>query len=170
MFYGYMSFNRDEANLQLNNAIMKILTDELPLLKEKIKELCAEAKKAKYLVYVFSTLLFIVGIFFLIVALSLFTMGGIDKWERILEILGFGSASATSFVSLLLLQPIKKVQEANSDASQAEIVYYCWELGILLYIRAMDVDDRDSIKEAAEKIKELTSKAIQLLERYYEIE
>ena len=163
-------FDRERANLELNAIIMKILTEELPLLKEKIKKLCAEVKRAKYLIYVFSILLFIVGIFFLTVALSLFAAGGTNDWEGLLETLGFGSASATSFASLLLLQPIKKIQEANSDASQAEMVYYSWELGILLYIRAMDVNDRNSIKEAAEKIRDLTSTAIQLLEKYYEIE
>lgn len=85
-----------------------------------------------------------------------------------IESLGFGSASSLSFISLLLLNPIKKIQKANSDASQAEMTYLCWELGILLHIRAMDINDRDSIKETAEKIRDLTSNAIRLLEKYYE--
>ncbi|MEA2054969.1 MAG: hypothetical protein U9O96_07705 [Candidatus Thermoplasmatota archaeon] len=160
-------FDIEEANLQLSNTIMKILTEEMPALKEKIKKMCLEVKRAKYLIYVFSVALFMMGIFFLIAALSLAFS---NNWEKVVEGLGFGSASAASLVSLLLLRPINRVQEANSDASQAEMIYYCWELGILLYIRAMDITDRGSIKEAAEKIRDLTSKAIGLLEKYYEIE
>ncbi len=165
-------FDRDDANSQLNNTIMKIMTDELPALKEKIKKLCEEAKRAKYLVYIFSGALFAVGLFFLMIALylGLSAADGVEEWKNVIEILGFGSASVTSFISVLLIHPIKKIQEANSDASQAEMVYYSWELAVLLYIRAMDITDRDSIKESAEKIEEMTATFIGLLERYYEIE
>jgi hypothetical protein len=50
------------------------------------------------------------------------------------------------------------------------MIYYCWELGVFLYIRAMDITKRASIKEAAEKIQEITSTSVELLEHYYEIE
>lgn len=163
-------FDRDEANSHLNNTIMNILVEEMPLLKKKIKKLCEEVKRAKYLIYIFSGALFGVGIFFLIVALSLALSTPFDDWSIIIESLGFGSASATSFISVLLLNPIKKIQQANSDASQAEMVFYSWQLGVLLYIRAMDITERESIKEAAEKIEELTATSIDLLEKYYEIE
>jgi len=163
-------FDRDEANSHLNNTIMNILVEEIPLLKKKIKKLCEEVKRAKYLIYIFSGALFGVGIFFLMMALSLAFSMSPDKWDTILGSLGFGSASATSFISVLLLNPIKKIQQANSDASQAEMVFYSWQLGVLLYIRAMDITERESIKEAAEKIGELTVTSIDLLEKYYEIE
>jgi len=163
-------FDRDEANSHLNNTIMNILVEEMPLLKKKIKKLCEEVKRAKYLVYIFSGALFGVGIFFLIMALSATPSISPDKWDTIFASLGFGSASATSFVSVLLLNPIKKIQQANSDASQAEMVFYSWQLGVLLYIRAMDITDRESIKEAAGKIEEITAMSIDLLEKYYEIE
>ena len=165
-------FNRDDANVQLNKLILGILTDELPLLKKKIRKLCLEIKRAKYLIYIFSGALFVIGIFFLIVALNIAypSSNGGGDWKEILEVLGFGAASGTSFISVLLLQPIKRIQKANSDASQAEMVYYCWELGILLHIRAMDITKRDSIKEAAKKIGEITSTSVELLEKYYELE
>jgi len=163
-------FDRDGANIHLNNTIMEILTAELPVLKEKIKRMCEEAKRAKYIVYMFSGMLFGTGIFFLMVALSYIFQPSPDGWEDMLATLGFGSASATTFVSVLLLNPVKKIQEANSDTSQAEMVYYAWELSVILYIRAMDVDDRDSIKEAAERIVELTDSCIGMLENYYEME
>jgi len=162
-------FDRDGANLQLNSTIMEILTDELPELKEKIKRMCEEAKRAKYIVYVFSGMLFAAGIFFLMVALSFIFSSPLNEWDK-MGILGFGSASATTFVSVLLINPVRKIQEANSDASQAEMVYYAWELSVILYIRAMDVNDRDSIKEAAERIEELTASCIGMLEKYYEME
>lgn len=141
----------------------------MPALKERIKKLCFELKKAKYIIYIFSTALFLVGLFFLIVALSTI-FNSINDWIELLKAIGFGGASATSFISLMILNPIEKIREANFDASQAEMIYNCWELGILLYIRAMDIDDRESIKEAARNIEELTTTAIELLEKYTEIE
>ncbi len=162
-------FDRDRANLQLNSIIMKILMEEMPILKEKIRKFCRELRKAKYIIYIFSIAIFAVGLFFLTTAL-LTALPANNDWLKIVEGLGFGGASATSFISLMLLNPIKKIQDANSDASQAEMIFYCWELGIFLHIRAMDINDRDSIKEAAEKIKELTAEAISLLEEYTEIE
>jgi len=163
-------FDRDGANSELNATIMKILMDELPLLKEKIKKLCDGARNAKYIVYIFSGMLFGIGFFFLIVALSYIFQRPPGGWENILATLGFGSASATTFASVLLVNPVKKIQEANSDASQAEMVYNAWELGVLLYIRAMDVTDRDSIRDAAGRIEELTASSIGMLEEYYEME
>ena len=148
---------------------MKVLTQEMPALKERIKKLCFELKKAKYIIYIFSTALFLVGLFFLIVALSTI-FNSINDWIELLKAIGFGGASATSFISLMILNPIEKIRDANFDASQAEMIYNCWELGILLYIRAMDIDDRESIKEAARNIEELTTTAIELLEKYTEIE
>ncbi len=162
-------FDRDGANSQLNGTIMKILMEEMPLLKEKIKKLCDGARNTKYIVYTFSSMLFGIGLFFLIVALSYVFRSPTDGWNM-LATLGFGSASATTFVSVLLINPVKKIQDANSDASQAEMVYNAWELGVLLYIRAMDVTDRDSIKEAAKKIEGLTVSSVGMLEEYYEIE
>lgn len=150
-------FDRDGANSELNATIMKILMDELPLLKEKIKKLCDGARNAKYIVYIF-----------LIVALSYIFQLPPEGWGDILATLGFGSASATTFASVLLVNPVKKIQQANSDASQAEMVYNAWELGVLLYIRAMDVTDRDSIRDAAGRIEELTASSIGMLEEYYE--
>ena len=162
-------FDIDEANQDLENIIQKILIKELPILKNRIEKLCEEVKKAKYIIYAFSISLFIVGIFFLIVALSLtFLTNGIDNFGKLIESLGFGSASGTSFVSLMLLNPIKKIRDANSDASQAEMIYQSWEMGVLLYIRAMDINNRETIKEAAEKIKNLTEKSIELIESYTE--
>ena len=156
-----MSNTINWANNQLNN-IMDVLTEEMPALKERIKKLCIEVRRAKYIIYAFSIALFTVGIFFLLVALTTIFLPSKYNLIKIIEGLGFGSASATSFVSLIFLNPIKKIQNANSDANQAEMIYYCWELGILLYIRAMDVNNRESIKETAEKIGELTKKAISL--------
>jgi hypothetical protein len=163
-------FDRDEANSHLNNTIMSILVEEMPRLREKIKKLCEEVKRAKYLTYIFSGALFGVGIFFLVVALTLVFSKPSDDWSTMIISLGFGSASATSFISVLLMNPIKKIQQANSDASQAEMIFYSWQLGVLLYIRAMDITERESIKESAEKIEELTATSIDLLEKYYEIE
>ena len=52
-------FDREQANLELNAIIMKILTEELPLLKEKIKKLFENRgkviKKLKSLGYIYIT-------------------------------------------------------------------------------------------------------------------
>ncbi|HDN96107.1 MAG: hypothetical protein DRN11_01500 [Thermoplasmata archaeon] len=161
-----MEFDKSRANIELNNIIMNILTQEMPALKEKIKKLCLELKRAKYLIYIFSSALFAVGLFFLIVALSI--AFHTNTIADTLKTLGFGGASATSFVSLMLINPIERIRDANFNASQAEMIYNFWELAILLYIRAMDIDDRESIKETAEKIREATATAIKLLEKYVE--
>jgi hypothetical protein len=164
------SFDRDKANEQVNYSILKILVDELPDLKKHVADLCNEVRKAKYIIYAFSIALFVVGLFFLIAALLLtYSQGeGPENWQTILEAFGFGSAGASSFVALLILHPADKIQKINSDASQAQMIYHNWQLGILLYIRAMDINDRESIKEAANNIQKHTATAIKILENYTE--
>ncbi|MGC9554075.1 MAG: hypothetical protein ACP5EK_02075 [Thermoplasmatota archaeon] len=163
-------FDVARANFEINKTIQNVVEGELPDLKKRVKELCSEMQQAKRIVYVFSVALFAVGLFFLVGALTLalgvWQLG--DMAAEVLATLGFGGAGATSFVSLMLLHPMEKVQRVNSDASQAEMVFHDWHLGILLYIRAMDANDRESIKEAARNIREHTESAIALLEHYTE--
>jgi len=161
------AFDREKANTHLNNVILNVIDEELPDLKTRVKVLCSEVKKAKYIVYALSIALFLVGIFFVVVAL-LISLNNPGDLEYMLHILGFGAASATSFVSLMLLRPMEKVQKVNSDAGQAEMIYQSWHLEISLFIRAMDVTDRTSIEEAALNIRESTEAAIMLLETYAE--
>jgi hypothetical protein len=167
----YNKFDRDKANLELINTVQKIITEELPKIKDKINKQSLSIRTTKITVTILSIAIFIVGIVFLTAALSIgfFSGQGIESWVKILEILGFGSASGLSFISIMLLNPIKKIQESNSNAIQAEMINRCWELGIILYIRAMDINDRESVKEAVLNINDLTINSIDLLEKYYEL-
>lgn len=159
-------FDRDRANEEVNHTILRVVDGELPDLKKRITNMCMELQRAKYIVYAQSLALFTVGLFFLILAIA--TGIGAGKLDETLGTLGFGAAGGTTFVALLLLQPIKKIQKVNSDAGQAEMIYQQWHLGILLYIRAMDITDRESIKEAAKNIRNHTTSAIRMLEKYTE--
>ncbi|MBS3773272.1 MAG: hypothetical protein KGY55_03630 [Candidatus Thermoplasmatota archaeon] len=162
------AFDRKQANTHLNNVILNVLEEELPDLKARVKVLCREVKKAKYIVYGLSIALFLVGILFVAAALAISLADELATYDSTLQVLGFGSASAASFISLMLLHPIKKVQKVNSDAGQAEMVYQSWHLEISLFIRAMDISERTSIEQAARNIRESTRAAIQLLEQYAE--
>ena len=162
-------FDIARANLEINKTIQHVVEGELPDLKKRVKILCSEMQKAKRIVYAFSIALFVVGLFFIIEALILaLGEGGLEGGFNVLGALGFGSAGATTFIGLMILHPIKKIQKVNSDASQSEMVYHDWHLGILLYVRAMDANDRESIKEAARNIRNHTESAIDLLEEYAE--
>lgn len=163
-------FDKNKANLELINTVQKIITEELPKIKEKINKQSLGIRTTKITVTILSISIFCVGLVFLTAALyvGLFS-GGMDSFVKILEILGFGTASGLSFISIMLLNPIRKIQESNSNAIQAEMINRCWELGIILYIRAMDINDRESVKEAVDNINILTVNSIDLLEKYYEI-
>jgi hypothetical protein len=161
------AFDREKANTDLNKVILNVIEEELPDLKTRVKVLCSEVKKAKYIVYALSIALFLVGVFFVVAAL-LVSKDNLGELEYTLQALGFGAASATSFVSLMLLRPMEKIQKVNSDAGQAEMIYQSWHLEISLFIRAMDVTDRMTIEEAALNIRESTTAAIERLETYAE--
>ena len=162
-------FDIARANEEINKNIQNVVEGELPDLKKRVKTLCSEMQKAKRIIYAFSIALFVVGLFFIIEALVLVVWGGgLEGGFNVLGALGFGSAGVTTFIGLMILHPMKKIQQVNSDASQAEMVYHHWHLGILLYIRAMDANDRESIKEAASNIRDHTESAINLLEEYTE--
>jgi len=161
-------FDRDKANVFLNNIIHDILTIELPSLRKKITNLCLESKKTKLIIFVMSLIIFSGGCFLLITSIYIINSENISDDYKTIGSLGFGCAGGLSFISLFLINPINKIQKANSDSIQSEIILYCWEMAILLHIRAMDITDRKNINETADKIKELTINCIQLLERYYE--
>jgi uncharacterized membrane protein YtjA (UPF0391 family) len=163
-------FNSEQANKQIMHATNIFWITYLADLDNIIQNFRNELTKAKKLTNFFAKFLFIIGVIFLITALILaFSPNdGFNNLETILGSLGFGGVSATSYISFLLLKPANKIQDANSDATQAEMIIHNWGIGLSLYLKAMKSDDPKSLKEAAENIGDLTSKSVQLIEKHYE--
>jgi len=161
-------FDGNIANAHLNHLILCIIDVEIPLMQNKINQFSKNIKYTKYINWTISIILIFIGISFLIITFSIIIMYYFDLMDSILGALGFGSISSGSFISLLITKPTNRIQESNSDACQAEVIFYCWKIGIILYIQAMNITERESIKEAVQNIKELTIKSVELIDKHYE--
>ena len=160
----------NELNDEIDSEIIKRYKEIICNLKEQCNKFSFEIKITKIITYLLSIVLIFFGIYFLYIGVDI----GLNEattsqnLDSILKSLGFGSTGGLTLISLLIINPAKKIQQANSDAMQAKLILHSWEYNFLLLNRAMDLSDRESMKEIFCKNEELTDKTVELLQKHYE--
>ncbi len=130
----------------------------MELLQDAIKS----AKQTFRNIIIMSNITFSLGIIFLVVS-------AISSLVLRLEIsFVFGGLGGTSFVAFFISRPINSVQNAISNLMQAEVALITYFDQLHFWAPFASSDDFKQRKIASQKLQDITSSTMQLLERYLE--
>lgn len=86
--------------------------------------------------------------------------------QRTLSVLGLGSVGVADWIALFFYKPMDRLQAADKDFLQQIIVVKGWALAINLEMRAMKVNDPQSLLTASKDVRTITLFATHALQDF----
>ena len=158
-----LSMTEDER-VKANKFIVKHLEDTM---KDGRKELGGLRKKLSFtysIIVVLSIIMFFLGVVLLSVPIVAAFGGKIGDLKSLIAA-GFGFADLTA---LFFFRPIERIHGLMGDMGQITLAINSFQIQSGLYLLEMDKEDRQTIGEAAGKIKETSKDSIKLIQDYFE--
>jgi hypothetical protein len=134
---------------------------------ERIRELVDRTRSSMRWIKILSLTTFIAGLALLVLGVGLAVQGGSDA-STLWTGLGFGGAGTASIVGVLLYRPMERINRASSDLAQQETLLRTWSIGVDLELMAADTFDRDTVREAAGRLRASSRQLAASLETYVE--
>lgn len=132
--------------------------------RHDISGLKVKLSTAYWSILVFSSLTFILGLVLLLVpAITAFR----GETEMLTSLItgGFGLAD---LAALFIYRPIERIHKIMGDMSQIILVLNSYEYQVGLLLVEMEVNNKESVGIAAEKIGKVSSTKIAAIEKYFE--
>jgi len=159
----------EEEQITANKKIRNELLDYQQSLKDdiekKMKELSDKSKGIFQLTTIIILLIFILG--FVIIVLSLYSI--LNNPEDTYTGIGLGAIGVGSEVfALYMYKPMNRLNKLSVDYNQEVLILKNWVMTTNLYLLAMDVNDRNSVKEAADKLRQVSIETVDSIQRFLE--
>jgi|GEM_PF-1624414 len=131
---------------------------------EELNRLRIKLSVSYWIIITLSVIMFFVGIALLLIpAMAAFTE--INTLQSLIAG-GFGVADLTG---LFLFRPIEKIQKIMGDMSQIILIISSYQTQAGLRLMQMDVHNRPTLGQAAEKINMVTSESVKMIQKYFEV-
>ena len=154
----------EEERGKANRFIVKHLEDTM---KDGRKELGGLRVKLAFtytVIVVLSIIMFLLGVVLLSVPIMAAYKGNIADVKSLIAA-GFGFADLTA---LFFFRPIERIHRLMGDMGQITLAINSFQIQAGLYLLEMNKEDRQTIGEAAGKIKETAKDSIKLIQDYFE--
>ena len=115
-------------------------------------------------IVILSIAMFVVGMLLLSVPFLSALSGSVSELESLIAA-GFGVAD---LVALLFFKPIERLHGLMGDMSQIIIAINSYQARVALSLLEMELENRETISQAAVKIGEAAKESIRLVQEYFE--
>lgn len=153
----------NEANEEAFHEVVQRQRQLRACADERIDELVEQTRSSARLVRILSVVTFSVGLALLGLGIY-YGQGGDTPAQAI----GFGSAGTASMLGVLFYQPMERINRATSDLAQQETMLRTWSIAVDLELMAADTFERETVREAAERLRESSRELSGSIERYVE--
>lgn len=157
------SISEDERK-KANKDLMLFLQNTMKGGRREVDGLRKKLGYTYWLLVVLSIFMFGLGIALLSVPVFAAFRGEIDELESIIAA-GFGIAD---LAALFLFRPIERIHRLMGDMSQITLAINSFQSQEALILLEMDINKRETMGEAAGRIKEAAKDSIGLIQTYFE--
>jgi len=154
----------EEDRVKANKIIVMHLQDTMRDGRKELAGLRVKLAFTYVVIVVLSIIMFFLGVVLLSVPVVAAFGGKIDTLNSLIAA-GFGFADLTA---LFFFRPIERIHGLMGDMGQITLALNSFQTQAELYLLEMNKEDRKTIGEAAEKIKEAARDSIKLIQDYFE--
>ena len=150
---------------EANDSISRYLQGMMDESKLELIRLRRKLSSTYWIIIILSIIMFCLGLVLLSVPIAAALGQKIGLLESLISA-GFGIAD---LAALFLYGPIEKIHNIMGDMSQIILALNSYRSQVGLRLMQMDVQNRESIGEAAEKINAAAENSIRLVQDYFEV-
>ena len=156
---------QDDVNKKIKNELLNYQESLRRDIELRMKELSDKSKGTFQITTILIFLILILG--FVIIVLSLYSI--VTNPQDAFTGIGLGAIGVGSEVfALYMYKPMNRLNKLSADYNQEILILKNWVMAINLYLMAMDVNDRDSVGKAADKMREVTIETVNSIQKFLE--
>ena len=154
----------EEDRLKANNNLFRHLEKTICDGRNEIIDIHNKLSYTYWLLVFLSIIMFIVGLILLSVPAYTAFIGKFDNLQSVI-LAGFG---IVDLAMLFLFRPVERIHRLMGDMSQITLAINSFQEQSALRLLEVNVENRESIGQAAEHIKEAAKNSIVLIQTYFE--
>ncbi|MEA2003810.1 MAG: hypothetical protein U9O53_02515 [archaeon] len=155
--------NEDERKKD-NRDLIRFLQNTMKDGRSEVDGLRKKLGYTYWILVILSIVMFVLGIALLSVPVFAAYQDDIDRSESVIAA-GFGIAD---LAALFLFRPVERIHRLMGDMSQITLSINSFQSQEALILLEMDISKRETMGEAAERIKEAAKNSIGLIQTYFE--
>lgn len=153
----------DSANAETVDSLLKMVKDIQDISDKGTTEARQKASITFTDLRIMIWIAFALGLALIAVAIYLFVFE-----ERTLEVLGMSTLGIADWIALFVYKPMDRLQKANADYVQQFTILRGWAAFTNLQFLAMDSNNRESVRTAANSIQNGSLDAARAFAKYIE--
>jgi|WetSurMetagenome_2_1015567.scaffolds.fasta_scaffold66390_2 hypothetical protein len=157
---GFTGEWKHRENLNIINGLNIASEDH----KTDIRRLKTELIISYWLIVIFSSFTFILGFLLLVISATAAT----GEENKLVASIITGAAGIADLITLFLYRPIARIQKIMGDMSQIILLLNSYEYQVGLALMEMDIDIKESVGAAADKIGKIAYTTIVAIEKFFE--
>ncbi len=160
-----MELMTDQQRRERNLEEIKSLQKNQEQLLSTVSELRSKALRTFKGIEAMVWLTFAIGVMLIVISLGYYILE-----RQTIETLGFSAIGLADFATIFFYKPMDRIQSADANYSQQEMILNTWATATQLELIAMNVNEPDTVQRAAKNIENRTLQALREINSFVEPE